>query len=109
MASFWVCAIVTTISALVSLGFSVAAVVASDRSVRTSSHYALARSFALAVTDVVMLIGQLDGWLTAMALTMVIVQSADAVVGRSTGDRLKTVGPAATAVINLAALVWFLG
>ncbi|WP_291421349.1 hypothetical protein [Devosia sp.] len=37
---------------------------------------------------------------------MIIVQAADAYIGTTTKDRLKTFGPALTALFNLAALVW---
>jgi len=103
-----VCAVITTVSAYVSLGFSAAALIGSDKSVRTNPMYAFARSFALAVTCTIVMIGRLSTGLTAMAPTMIIVQSSDAVVGGLTRDRLKAVGPAATAVVNLAALARFL-
>lgn len=37
---------------------------------------------------------------------MIILQLLDAGVGVTIGDRMKTFGPAAIAVANLAALVW---
>lgn len=43
---------------------------------------------------------------TAIAAAMVVVQAADAVVGVSIRDRVKTFGPAFTALAGLAALVW---
>lgn len=38
---------------------------------------------------------------------MIIVQALDALVGIKITDRLKTFGPAITAIINLLALIWF--
>jgi hypothetical protein len=37
---------------------------------------------------------------------MTIVQGIDAAIGWGAGDSTKTFGPAATAVINLAVLMW---
>jgi hypothetical protein len=39
---------------------------------------------------------------------MTILQALDAGVGVTIKDRMKTFGPAAMAVTNLAALVWFI-
>ena len=39
---------------------------------------------------------------------MTVVQAADAVVGGSERDRMKTVGPAVLALLTLAAVVWLL-
>lgn len=70
--------------------------------------YAFARSLALAVASTIVLIAGSASWLGVMALTMVIVQGADAVIGAVVRDRMKTVGPALIAALNLAALIWFL-
>jgi hypothetical protein len=37
---------------------------------------------------------------------MIIVQACDAGIGVAIKDRMKTFGPAGTAVLNLAALIW---
>lgn len=37
---------------------------------------------------------------------MVIVQAADAIIGFTIHDRLKTIGPAVTSLVNGLALVW---
>jgi hypothetical protein len=39
---------------------------------------------------------------------MIIVQICDAAIGVVIGDRMKTFGPAGTALLNLAAVVWLL-
>jgi hypothetical protein len=39
---------------------------------------------------------------------MIIVQAGDAAIGARIRDRMKTLGPAGTAVLNLAAIVWLL-
>ncbi|WP_241681030.1 hypothetical protein [Pseudactinotalea terrae] len=104
--AFWVCAAVTAISAIVSLSYSIVGLVAAPETDRTASMYASARSAALAVVAVAAVFVGSVPFLTAVASAMVVVQAADAVVGRRIRDRLKTIGPATTAAANLAALIW---
>ena len=47
-------------------------------------------------------------WLEAAASCMIIVQGCDAATGVGINDRLKTIGPAAPALLNLAPLFWLL-
>lgn len=103
------CAAVTTVSALVSFGYSAAALRASSTAGdagRVPSMYAFARSLALATTAVVATFKQSAEAVEAVALAMVLVQASDAVVGVAVGDRLKTYGPAGTALVNGAVLIW---
>jgi hypothetical protein len=72
------------------------------------SMYALARSMALVVVAVAAAFTSAVPFAAAAALAMILVQALDAVVGRVTRDRTKTLGPAITAVVNAAALVWML-
>jgi prepilin signal peptidase PulO-like enzyme (type II secretory pathway) len=106
--AFWICAGVTAASAFVSLGFSVAAVLAVRHQARTNAMYALSRSVALAAVSLVPLISQTRSSLLTIALAMVIVQALDAAVGGAIRDRMKTFGPASLGALNLAALVWLL-
>jgi hypothetical protein len=39
---------------------------------------------------------------------MIIVQVGDAAIGAVINDRMKTFGPAGTALLNLAAVIWLL-
>jgi hypothetical protein len=48
------------------------------------------------------------GWLLAVAWSMIIVQALDAVVGMTVKDNVKTFGPAGTAFLNLAAVIWLI-
>jgi hypothetical protein len=105
---FLVCAAVTAISAIVSLGFSIAAVSAETGRARTMALYACARSVALAIFSFVPFLTGSRGWLLAMAACMIVVQAGDAGVGATIGDRMKTYGPAATAIVNGIAVLWFL-
>jgi hypothetical protein len=72
---------------------------------RTDAFYAFSRSLALAVVAVILLFAQSLDWLKAVAVAMIVVQAGDAVIGARSRDRLKTVGPALTAVANLAVLI----
>ncbi len=108
MTAFWICAGVTAASALVSLGFSTAAVLSVRDQARTNAMYALSRSVALAAVSPVPLISQTRSSLLTIALAMVIVQALDAIVGGIIRDRTKTFGPASLGALNLVALVWFL-
>jgi prepilin signal peptidase PulO-like enzyme (type II secretory pathway) len=106
--AFWICAGVTAASALVSLGFSTAAVPSVRHQARTNALYVLSRSVALAAVSLVPLISQTRSSLLTIALAMVIVQALDAVVGGIVRDWMKTFGPASLGALNLVALVWFL-
>lgn len=70
--------------------------------------YAFSRSLALLVAAIVALITGSPLFVAAIATVMVMVQAGDAVVGARLSDRFKTVGPAATAIVNLASLIWLL-
>ncbi len=106
--AFWVCGAVTVISAFVSLGYSVAGLRGADAAARTGSTYAFARSLALAVVAVVAPFTGSVPFVAAVAVAMIVVQGADAVIGALLRDRLKTVGPAATAVAHAAVLLLLL-
>jgi hypothetical protein len=108
MTAFWVCAGVTAASALVSLGYSVAAVITALGEARVNAMYALSRSSALAAAVLVPIFSQTRSSLLTIALAMVIVQALDAVVGATIHDRMKILGPASLGLVNLVALVWFL-
>lgn len=105
---FIVCAIVTAISAIVSLGFSIVALRSVSGEARTLALYASARSLALVIVSVVAFPVGATVWLEAVACCMIIVQACDAAVGITINDRLRTFGPAATAFLNFAALIWLL-
>jgi hypothetical protein len=106
---FVVCATVTSISAIVGLGFSIAAVLKADGEAKTIALYGCARSIALALVSPVPLFTGSTAWLLAVACSMTVVQACDAAIGVRIGDRMKTLGPAAIALLNLAATIWLLG
>ena len=107
MIAVWVCAGVSAASAYVSLGFSIVAVRVSPRDA-SAARYALARSIALAAVATVAFFTGAPAFLVAVALAMILVQGGDAVIGVTLRDRMKTFGPAALAVVDLAALIWVL-
>ncbi len=109
MAAYWICAIFTLISACLSLGYSLSAVKVANVENGIATRYTLARSIGLVVISIVPLTGERHDWLVAAATAMIVVQAADALVGAGIKDRVKTFGPAATATINLALLLWYVG
>ncbi|MDJ0337527.1 hypothetical protein [Cryobacterium sp. PH31-O1] len=63
---------------------------------------------ALIVVAVVGLLSSSIAFEAAAALAVVLVQGFDAVIGGVISDRVKTLGPAITALVNAAALIWML-
>ena len=105
---FLICATVTAISAVVSLGFSITACRSGSSEARSLGLYTAARSLALFIASVAAFSVGAPAWLECVACCMIVVQACDAVIGFTIQDRLKTFGPAATALLNLAALTWLL-
>ena len=105
---FIFCASITAISAIISLGFSVAAAVGATGTARTMALYACARSTALVIASAVPFLTGSTGWLQAMAWSMIIVQACDAVIGGTINDPMKTYGPAITALLKLGAVIWLI-
>jgi hypothetical protein len=106
--SFIVCALITAVSAVVSLGFSIAVTFTPANEVRNVALYTCARSVGLVLASAVPFFTGSTSWLEAIACCMIIVQVCDAGIGVVIKDRMKTFGPAGTAVLNLAALIWLL-
>src|SRR6267142_5395289 len=103
---FIFCASITAISAIISLGFSIAAALGATDTARTMALYACARSTALVIASAVPFFTGSLGWLQAIAWSMIIVQAGDAIVGGTIKDPMKTYGPAGTALVNLVAVIW---
>src|SRR6266436_9563050 len=103
---FILCASITAISAIISLGFSIAAALGVNGTARIMALYACARSMALAIASAVPFLTGSTEWLQAMAWSMIIVQACDAAIGTTIKDRMKTFGPAGTALLKLVALIW---
>ena len=105
-APFILCALVTAVSAIISLGFSLAAALSATGTARTMAFYACARSMALVIASAVPFLSGSTEWLQAIAWSMTIVQASDAVIGTTLKDRMKIFGPAGTALLNLLAVMW---
>jgi hypothetical protein len=104
---FWICATITTMSALVSAGFSIAglgALPADDSSAR----YAASRSIALFIGAVSGMALSSRSGVAALALTMSLIQGFDGLIGALAHDAMKTYGPFVLSVANLAALMLLL-
>jgi hypothetical protein len=105
---FIFCAVITALSAVISLGFSIAATFDTANEARTMALYVCARSVALVLASAVPFFTGSTSWLQAIACCMIIVQVCDAGIGVVIKDPMKTFGPAGTALLNVAALIWLL-
>src|ERR1700709_264133 len=105
---FLFCAFITTVSAVISLGFSVAAAFNTANDVRNAALYTCARSVALVIVSAVPFLTGSTPWLLAIACSMIIVQICDAAIGVVIRDRMKTFGPAGTPLRNMAVAIWLL-
>jgi hypothetical protein len=102
---FWTCAIITTISALVSAGFAVVGLLGPSSS-DTFARYAASRSIALPIVVLCCLWVRSRQGIAALALVMSLVQGFDGIIGVLTHDPAKTYGPFVFALANFAGLVW---
>ncbi|ROS75299.1 hypothetical protein [Cellulomonas sp. PhB143] len=101
--AFWVAAAVTLVSAFVSLGYSVAGVIA-DGASDEYALYAASRSVALAAAAIAVLTARSTRVLLVVGGAMTIVQAFDGLIGLTIDDTVKTVGPFAAAVVTAVAL-----
>lgn len=106
--AFFVCLVVTLISTVVSLGFSLVAIWSSEGEGRDLALYAAARSFAFLLLSLVPWLTGSVGWLQAVAWGMIVVQALDAGIGHRLGDRTKTWGPLGISAVNLVAVFWLM-
>ncbi len=103
--AFWACAVVTSLSAVISTGFSLAALRSSGNAL-VGAMYTSSRSIALAIASFVPIFTGSRSWLMAIAVAMVTVQALDALIGIKQHDVMKTAGPATLSSLNLVVLVW---
>jgi hypothetical protein len=104
---FWICTIITTISALVSAGFSVVGLLAPS-SGDSFARYAASRSIALLIAIPFCLGFRSREGIAALALVMSLVQGFDGIIGILANDVAKTYGPFVLALVNFVGLVWLL-
>jgi hypothetical protein len=105
--AFWTCAIITTISALVSAGFSIVALFGPSGG-DMFERYAASRSIALFIAVLCCIGFRSREAIAALALVMSLVQGFDGLIGFLAHDPTKTYGPFVFALVNFAALVWLL-
>ena len=106
--AYWACAGITALSAFISLFFATQAVRTTRGLAQTNALYATARALPLAAVSLVPFFHHSRPWLIALAVIMTAVQTLDALIGVRIRDRKETWGPASTAALNLAALVWLI-
>jgi fucose 4-O-acetylase-like acetyltransferase len=104
--AYGMCVAVTTLSALISAYYSVAAVRAASASSKEIALYTCAGSTSLLIVAVIAFVYQSMEYLSAVALAMILVQLFDMCIGIRSRDRMKTFGPAVVAALNVAALLY---
>ena len=102
--TFWICAIITVVSAVVSASFSVTALIGVARQDQYAM-YAASRSIALLLASLACVGARSRQGVMALALTMGLVQGVDALIGLVGHNPGKTYGPLALSVVGLASLI----
>src|SRR5258705_4497018 len=105
--SFWVCAVMTLLSAGVSAGFSLVGLF-DPGSGDGFARYAASRSVALLLTVVIAICVRSRVALAVLGIAMTIVQAFDGVIGVLAHNPSTTYGPFAFAVLNALAVGWLL-
>jgi hypothetical protein len=102
--AFWICAIITAVSAVVSASFSVTALIGVARQDQYAM-YAASRSIALLLATLACIGARSRHGVMALALTMGLVQGLDALIGLVGHNPAKTYGPLALSVVGFASLI----
>jgi hypothetical protein len=97
----------TLLSAGVSAGFSIAALLGSGRD-DGFAQYAASRSIALLLTVLIALGIRSRTAIALLGIAMTVVQALDGVIGALAHDPSKTYGPFAFALLNALAVGWLL-
>lgn len=105
---YYLCAVITLISASISLYFSLLAVRNSTGDTEVKALYVTARSVALLCISIVPFFIILKELVVITAVAMIIVQFFDGFIGIKIKDTPETVGPFGTAVVHSIALLIFL-
>jgi hypothetical protein len=104
---FWICALMTLISAGVSAGFSLQGLFGPGGS-DSFARYAASRSVALLLTVLIAIGVRSRMAIAFLGMAMTAVQAFDGVIGALAHDPAKTYGPFAFAVLNALAVGWLL-
>ena len=102
--TFWICATITVVSAVVSASFSVAAL-GGEGGQDQYAMYAASRSIALTLAVLACIAMRSRSGVMALALTMGLVQGFDSLIGLIAHNAGKTYGPLALSVVGLASLI----
>lgn len=105
--SFWLCAVMTLLSASVSAGFSLVGLFGPG-SGDSFARYAASRSVALLLTIVIAICVRSRMAVAVLGIAMTLVQAFDGVIGALAHDPSKTYGPFAFAVLNALVVIWLL-
>jgi hypothetical protein len=100
---FWICALITLLSASVSAGFSLDGLFGSGSS-DSFARYAASRSVALVLTVLIAIGIRSRMAIAFLGIAMAIVQAFDGIIGALAHDPSKTYGPFAFAVLNALAV-----
>ena len=104
---FWICALMTLLSAGVSAGFSWQGLFGPGGS-DSFARYAASRSVALLLTVLIAIGVRSRIAIAFLGMAMTAVQAFDGVIGALAHDPAKTYGPFAFAVLNALAVGWLL-
>jgi hypothetical protein len=104
---FWICAVITGLSAFVSSGFSIAAMMGATQH-DPLGWYAASRSVSLLIIVLLVILRGSRRGLAAMALTMGFVQLFDTVIGFVQHEPSKTYGPLVFAIATFVAVRFLL-
>ena len=104
---FWICALLTLLSAGVSAGFSLEGLLGPG-SGDSFARYAASRSVALLLTVLIAICVRSRMAIAFLGIAMTVVQAFDGVIGALAHDPLKTYGPFVFAILNALAMGWLL-
>jgi hypothetical protein len=104
---FWICALMTLLSACVSASFSLAGLLGPG-SGDSFARYAASRSVALLLTVLIAVGVRSRMAIAFLGIAMTVVQAFDGFIGTLAHDSSKTYGPFAFAVLNALAVGWLL-
>ena len=105
--SFWLCLVITLLSASVSAGFSLVGLFGPG-SGDSFARYAASRSVALLLTVVIAICVRSRMAVAVLGIAMTVVQAFDGIIGALAHDPSKTYGPFAFAVFNALVVIWLL-
>src|SRR5258706_3271655 len=104
---FWMCAVMTLLSAAVSAGFSLVALFGPG-STDAFARYAASRSVALLLAVLVAIGLRFRTTLAVFGIAMTLVQAFDGVIGALAPNPFQTYRPFALALLNALTGIWVL-